>query len=109
MDGKLPFGGTLGLTMQIKDGYYVEYILVGDQKFAMDSDGKLVLDQVYMDQQELVIRPVIKNSNSHGQTGSENTAVIWISVGAVSAVAVVVGGILLGRKSKRKADKNEAE
>ena len=107
-DGKLPFGGTLELTVQIADGYYVEYILIGDQKLSVDKDGKLVLDRVYMDLQELVIQSVVRQS-SVVTTEQKDMPVIWISICAVCALAVVAGGILLVRRPKRKAGQNEAK
>ena len=110
-DGKLPFGGTLELTAKIADGYYVEYILVGDQKLSVDQDGKLVLNEVYMDLQELVIQCAVRQSSAAttGQTEQKNMTIIWISVGSVCALAVVAGVLLLKRKTKRKADEYEAK
>ena len=104
-DGKLPFGGTLELTASIADGYYVEYILVGDQKLSVDKDGKLVLDRVYMDLQELVIESVVRQSSdaTTGQAGQKNMTVLWIGIGCVVALAAA-GVLLLKRKAKRKAD-----
>ena len=105
-DGKLPFGGTLELTAEIADGYYVEYILIGDQKLSVDKDGKLVLDRVYLNLQELVIQSVVRQSSAAatGQTEQQNMTVLWIGIGAVCVLAVVACGLLLNRKSKRKAD-----
>ena len=107
-DGKLPFGGTLELTAKIADGYYVEYILVGDQKLSVDQDGKLVLDRVYMDLEELGIQCAVRQS-SGATTGQKNMTVIWISLGAVCVLAAATGILLFSRKSKRKADENEAK
>ena len=97
--------------MQIADGYYLEYVLVGDQKLSVDQNGKLVLDQVYMDLQDLVIQGVVRQSSiaTMEQTEQEDMTAIWISVGSVCALAVVIAALLLKRKSKRKADKNEAK
>ena len=108
-DGKLPFGGTLELTIKIADGYYVEYILIGDQKLSVEKDGKLVLDQVYMDLQELVIQGVVRQSSvaTTGKTEQKNMTVVWISVGSVFVLAAVTGLFLLKKKAKRKADENE--
>ena len=102
-DGKLPFGGTLELTVTIADGYYVEYILVGDQKLSVTQDGKLVLDQVYMDVQELTIQCVVRQSSdaTTGQSGQKNTTVLWISIVGVCALAAVAGVFLLKKKAKR--------
>ena len=110
-DGKLPFGGRLELTAEIADGYYVEYIMVGDQKLSVDQDGKLVLDQVYMDLQELVIQCEVRQGSGAGliQSGQMKSVIVWVSIGAVCALTVVAGGVLLVRKSKRKADGNEAK
>ena len=110
-DGKLPFGGTLELTAKIADGYYVEYILVGDQKLSADQDGKLVLNGVYMDLQELVIQCAVRQSSAAttGQTAQKNMTIIWISIGSVCALAVVAGVLLLKRKTKRKADEYETK
>ena len=108
VDGKLPFGGTLELTANIADGYYVEYILVGDQKLSVDQDGKLVLDRVYMDLQELVIQCAVRQS-SDATTGQKNMTVVWVSVGSVCALAAVIGVFLVKGKAKRKAEKNEAK
>ncbi len=110
-DGKLPFGGTLELTANIADGYYVEYILVGDQKLSVNKDGKLVLDQVYMDLQELVIESVVRQSSGENAKQTEQTklTVVWIGLGAVCVLAAVTGVVLFRRKSKRKADGNEAK
>ena len=106
VDGKLPFGGTLELTVQIADGYYVEYILVGDQKLSVDQDGKLVLDRVYMDLEELVIESVVRQSSSgkNGHMAQKNLTIVWIGVGSVCALAVAAGVLLLKGKTKRKAD-----
>ena len=110
-DGKLPFGGTLELTAKLADGYYVEYILVGDRKLSVDQDGKLVLDPVYMDLQELVIQCAVRQSSvvTTGQTAQKDMTIIWISAGSVCALAAVTGVFLAKRKAKRKADKNEAK
>ena len=107
-DGKLPFGGTLELTANIADGYYVEYILVGDQKLSVDQDGRLVLDRVYEDTQELVIQCAVRQS-SDATTGQKNMTVVWVSVGSVCALAAVIGVFLVRGKAKRKAEKNEAK
>ena len=106
VDGKLPFGGKLELTANIAQGYYVEYILVGDQKLSVDEDGKLVLDPVYMDLQELVIESVVRQSSSaaFGQMGQKKMTVVWIGAGAVVALAAVTGVFLLKGKARRKAD-----
>ena len=111
VDKKLPFGGTLELTVQIADGYYVEYILVGNQKLSVDKDGKLVLDRVYMDLQELVIQGAVRQSSTVDtkQFEQKNSTIVWISLGAVCVLAAVAGAVLISRKSKRKADENEAK
>ena len=110
-DGKLPFGGTLELTAEIADGYYLEYILVGDQKLSVDQDGKLVLDRVYMDLQELVIQCAVRQSSGVNAKQAEQTksTAVWISLGAVCVLAAVTGVVLFSRKPKRKADENEAK
>ena len=102
-DGKLPFGGTLELTATIADGYYVEYILVGDQKLSVTQDGKLVLDQVYMDVQELTIQCVVRQSSdaTTGQSGQKNTTVLWISIVGACALVAVAGVFLLKKRAKR--------
>ena len=96
--------------MEIADGYYVEYILVGDQKLSVNKDGKLVLDSVYMDLQELVIESVVRSGSSKDakQSGQSNSAIIWISLGAVCILAAA-GLALFSRKSKRKAKEHEAK
>ena len=93
----------LELTANIADGYYVEYILVGDQKLSVDQNGKLVLDQVYMDVQELTIQCVVRQSSdaATGQSGQKNTTVIWISIACVGVLAAVAGVFLLKKKAKR--------
>ena len=107
-DGKLPFGGALEITATIADGYYVEYILIGDQKLSVDENGKLVLDRVYMDLQELVIQSVVRQS-AVVQTEQQNMTILWVGVGSVCLLAVVAGLFLMRKKSKRKADENEAK
>ena len=102
-DGKLPFGGTLELTVQVANGYFVEYIQVGDQKLSVDKDGKLVLSGVYMDLEELQIQCAVRQS-SGATTGQKNMTVVWISLGAVCVLAAATGILLFSRKSKRKAD-----
>ena len=102
-DGKLPFGGTLELTAVIADGYYVEYIMVGDQKLSVTQEGKLVLDQVYMDVQELSIQCVVCSSDNAvaGQSAQKNTTVIWISIACAAALAAAAGVLLVKKKVKR--------
>jgi hypothetical protein len=109
-DGMLPYGGKLELTVQIASGYYVEYILVGDQKLSVDEAGKLVLDRVYMDLQDLQIRCVVKQSSGANASQTEQMmTIVWISIGAVCVLAAATGVFLLSRRAKRKADKNEAK
>jgi len=102
-DGKLPFGGTLELTAVIADGYYVEYIMIGDQKLSVTQEGKLVLDQVYMDVQELSIQCVVCSSDDAvaGQSAQKNTTVIWVSIACVAALAAAAGVLLVKKKVKR--------
>ena len=105
-DGKLPYGGKLELTVQIEDGYYVEYILVGDQKLSVNKDGKLVLDRVYMDLQDLEIQCVaMQSSGAEAKQTEQMNLIVWIGLGAVCVLAAAIGAFLFSRRAKRKADK----
>ena len=105
-DGKLPYGGKLELTVQIEDGYYVEYILVGDQKLSVNKDGKLVLDRVYMDLQDLEIQCVaMQSSGAEAEQTEQMNLIVWIGLGAVCVLAVATGVFMFSRRAKRKADK----
>ena len=114
-DGKLPFGGTLELTVQVADGYYVEYILVGDEKLSVDENGKLVLNPVYVDQQELVIQSVVRKSSiatitetaePTEPTGQKDLTIVWIGIGAACAL-FIAAGVFLPKRKKKKTKKKQ--
>ena len=104
LNGQLPFGGRLELTLTPDKGCYIQLVTVNGKAVAFDSDGKTVLEAVYTEAESLDIQAVfVKSDAKPVRQDAENTAdtILWIGVGAV-AVIVLAAAILLGRKKKRK-------
>ena len=102
LNGKLPIGGRLELILTPDDGCYNQSVTVNGKAVTVDSDGKAVLEAVYMDAESLDIQAVFVKPESVQQNADSATdLILWIGIGAV-AVIVLAAVLLLGRKKKGK-------
>lgn len=110
LNGKLPFGGRLELTLTPNSGCYIKSVTINGNAVTVDSNGKVVLEAVYADVESLNIQAVfIKSDGIPAAQNAEQAGklAVWIGIGAV-AVIVLAAVCLLGKK-KGKGRKNRGK
>ncbi len=110
LNGKLPFGGRLELTLTPNSGCYIKSVTINGNAVAVDSNGKVVLEAVYTDVESLDIQAMFVQSDGIPTAQNAEQAgnlAVWIGIGTV-AVIVLTAVCLLGKK-KGKGRKNRGK
>ncbi len=106
LDGKLPFGGKLELTLVPDSGYYIQSVLVNGTELPVDENGTVTVDAVYWDTQSITVEALLAKANAAQQTPEQSgPAWIWIGLAVVAAAAVGLGVGLRKRKPKEGNEK----
>ncbi len=102
LNGKLPFGGRLEVTVQPDKGCYIQSVFIGGVEMPADENGKVILEAVYWDVESICVEAAVARADiPAGKQSSGGQTYLWIGIGVLAAVAVIGAALCLCKRKPK--------